>query len=80
MANLTIKNIPEELYQKLKKSAKLNRRSMNSEILVCLEQVLLKPELDQTKILQRIRQLRAQSNRNLLTDEQILKLKNEGRQ
>lgn len=46
MANLTIKNISEELYQKLKKSAKLNRRSMNSEILVCLEQVLLKPELD----------------------------------
>ena len=80
MANLTIKNIPEELYQRLKTSAKLNRRSMNSEILVCLEQVLLKPELDRTTMLQRIRQVRAQSNRNLLTDEQILKLKNEGRQ
>ncbi|ELS00332.1 Arc-like DNA binding domain protein [Xenococcus sp. PCC 7305] len=79
MTNLTIKNIPENLYQKLKQSAKLNRRSMNSEVLVCLEQVLLQSEPDGTSILPKIRKLRARSNRHLLTDEEILKIKNEGR-
>lgn len=74
MANLTIKNIPENLYQKIKKNAKLNRRSINSEILFCLEQVLLQPELDRTTILPKIRELRRQSNRHFLTDEEILKI------
>ena len=63
MTNLTIKNIPENLYQKLKKSAKLNQRSMNAEVLVGLGQVLLKPQLDGTTILPRIRELRTKSNR-----------------
>ncbi|MGK7895135.1 MAG: Arc family DNA-binding protein [Xenococcus sp. (in: cyanobacteria)] len=79
MANLTIKNIPENLYQKLKESAKFNRRSMNSEVLVCLEQVLLQSKIDKTTVLQRIRELRAESNRHFLTDEEILQIKNEGR-
>lgn len=79
MANLTIKNIPEDLYQSLKKRAELNRRSMNAEVLVGLEQVILTPQLDVTTILPRIRQLRAKSTRHLLTDEESLKLKSEGR-
>lgn len=79
MANLTIKNIPDNLYQRLKESAKLNRRSMNSEVLVCLEQVLLQPKIDKTTVLQRIKGLRAESKRHFLTDEEILKIKNEGR-
>ena len=79
MVNLTTKNIPENLYQKLKKSARLNRRSMNSEVLVCLEQVLLQPKIDKTIVLQKIRELRAESKRHFLTDEEILKIKNEGR-
>ena len=52
---------------------------MNAEVLVCLEQVLLKPQLDGTTILPRIRELRGKSNRHLLTDEEILKIKSEGR-
>jgi hypothetical protein len=40
MANLTIKNIPENLYQKLKKSAEVNRRSINAEVIFCLEHLL----------------------------------------
>ena len=37
MVSITIKNIPEQLYSKLKTQAKLNHRSMNGEILHCLE-------------------------------------------
>lgn len=77
MASLTIKNIPDDLYQKLKQKAELNRRSMNAEILVCLEETLTTPQIDATAILPRIRELRAKSARHLLTDEEILKIKNE---
>lgn len=79
MANLTIKNIPEDLYQKLKQRAELNRRSMNAEVLVCLEETLIAPQIDVKALLPRIRELRAKSTRHLLTDEEIFRIKNEGR-
>lgn len=37
---LTLKNIPEAVYNRLKDSAAKNRRSMNSEAIVCLESAL----------------------------------------
>ncbi len=37
MSNFTVKNIPTELYQRLKESAQANRRSLNSEIIACIE-------------------------------------------
>jgi plasmid stability protein len=37
MVNLTIRNISEELMNKLRKRAALERRSINSEILILLE-------------------------------------------
>ena len=33
MHNITIKNVPEELYEKIKITAKENRRSINNEII-----------------------------------------------
>ena len=39
--NLTLKNIPDEVYEKLKASADQHRRSLNSEAIICLESVLL---------------------------------------
>ena len=38
---LTIKNIPEALYHKLKERALRHHRSMNNEVIACLEQILL---------------------------------------
>jgi plasmid stability protein len=40
MPSLTIKNLPPEIHQRLKDSARLNRRSVNSEAIVRLEQSL----------------------------------------
>jgi len=37
MRTITVKNIPLELYERLKMSATENRRSINSEIIVCIE-------------------------------------------
>lgn len=41
MASITIKNIPDALYEQLKESASAHHRSINSELIVCLERVLM---------------------------------------
>ena len=46
MPTLTLKNIPDELHARLKASAALNRRSLNSEILIRLEQDVSRPVVD----------------------------------
>ena len=46
MPTLTLKNIPDDLHARLKASAERNRRSLNSEILVRLEQDINRPVLD----------------------------------
>jgi len=45
MATVTLKNIPDELYERLKATAQAHRRSINSELIHCLETVL-KPSKD----------------------------------
>lgn len=40
--NITIRNIPEEIIKKIRTLSKVERRSLNSEILVILEQGLNK--------------------------------------
>lgn len=46
MPTLTIKNLPDDLYRQLKTRAAANRRSLNSEILTCLEQALTLQHID----------------------------------
>ena len=40
MATITLKNIPNDLYKRLKQMAKANHRSVNSEIIYTLERSL----------------------------------------
>ncbi|MCZ7665912.1 MAG: Arc family DNA-binding protein [Chloroflexi bacterium] len=46
MATVTIKNIPDDLYDELKRRAARNRRSINSEIILLIEHTFrsYKPE------------------------------------
>jgi plasmid stability protein len=46
MLNLTLKNIPTDLHQRLKARAESNRRSLNREILALLESLLDAPSVD----------------------------------
>lgn len=55
---LTLKNIPDLLYGNLKQSAELNRRSLNSEVIVQLESRFSTRRPDATERLARARQLR----------------------
>lgn len=56
---LTLKNIPDVIYDRLKLSAEAHRRSMNSEAIVCLEAVLLPTKVTPAERLARARELRA---------------------
>ena len=54
---LTLKNIPDAVYARLKASAETHRRSLNSEAIVCLESVLLPRRVDPAERLARARAL-----------------------
>ncbi len=79
MPALTIKNIPDDLYEQLKLKAELHRRSINSEVLVYLEQVLLPNKIFPTERLSRIEQLRATITPNQITPQDIDQAINSGR-
>jgi plasmid stability protein len=76
---LTLKNIPDEVYERLKRSAEANRRSMNSEAIVCLESVLLPARLAPAESLARARILRAALPKGEFQARDIDALKREGR-
>lgn len=56
---LTLKNIPDEVYGRLKRAAQSRRRSLNSEAIVCLEMVLVPNSVTLVERLARARELRA---------------------
>jgi plasmid stability protein len=58
-ANLTVKNIPDTVYESLRVAAETNHRSLNSEIIACLERVLVPRRIDAAERIARARQLRA---------------------
>lgn len=60
MTNLTLKNIPNDVYERLKASAELHRRSINSEAIVCLETVLTPTKVTPAERIARARALRAE--------------------
>jgi plasmid stability protein len=55
---LTLKNIPDEIYQRLKAAASANRRSLNSEAIVQLEAALAPTTLSAADRIARARVLR----------------------
>lgn len=76
---LTLKNIPDEVYERLKLSAQAHRRSMNSAAIVCLETALLTSRLTPAERLARARALRAALPRGEFRAKGIDAMKREGR-
>ena len=78
--NVTIKNMPPKLYEKLKGRAAAHRRSMNSEVIGCLEEALIRQREGTEELLKKLAELRNRvSAAPPLTDEFLLKAKEEGR-
>jgi antitoxin FitA len=79
MATLTVKNIPDDLYQKLKSVAAINRRSLNNEIIVCIENAVVSRRIDIAEALESARLLRRLTADNPIDDDTFNQAKAEGR-
>ena len=60
MPAITVKNIPSQLYEELKTAAQIHRRSLNSEIIACLERELLATPISPQERIHRAQRIRAQ--------------------
>jgi antitoxin FitA len=76
---LTLKNIPDEVYIRLKASAVSHRRSLNSEAIVCLEAVLLPGRATAEEVIARARAIREALPNRKFTAKDIDAFKREGR-
>ena len=79
MPNLTIKGIPEELYKKLKKRAGRHRRSLNSEVICCLEHAASLATVDPEAWLVNADRLRNRLGLTPVTEEFLREAKTVGR-
>ena len=79
MATVTVKNIPDELYERLKSVAELNRRSINSEIIMCIENSVMSHRINIHELLENARQLRQLTAGHLIGDEEFNQAKAENR-
>ena len=78
MATITLKNIPEQLHKKIKQRAVQHHRSLNSEIISCLERSLVSSPVDTDTLLARARYFRNRLSVRL-TNKDITVLKNQDR-
>ena len=76
---LTLKNIPDSVYERLRRSAQTHRRSMNSEAIVCLEAVLLPKRIESSERLARAQALRGALPQGKFRARDIDAMKREGR-
>lgn len=79
MPALTIKSIPDSLYRRLKRRAAAHRRSLNSEILICLEQAIAAEPADARAVLAQADALRKRLRVPRLTDARLRAAKAVGR-
>jgi plasmid stability protein len=79
MPSYTVKNIPDELYDRLKQSAAAHRRSINSEFLVCLQRGLASVRPDPAPLLARLDALRERVLADPLTDDDLRAARDAGR-
>jgi len=79
MASITVKNIPEDIYERLKQSAKANRRSINGEIIVIIEDAVKSRKIAPEDLLVRARQLREITDDYTITDDEFTLAKQAGR-
>jgi len=81
MRTITVKNIPDDLYERLRKTAADNRRSMNSEVIVCIERAVhSRKQGTPDDILAKARELRQKTARQVATDAEFTRMKVTGRQ
>ena len=76
--NYTLKNIPDAIYEKIKVRAQRHRRSINSEIIAILGEVVTPQRVSVEEFLARADEIRART-KGILTDDFLREAKREGR-
>lgn len=76
--NFTLKNIPEDLYRKIRESAERNQRSVNREIIAILVAATASKRMPVNELLARARALRAKTH-GRLTGNVLDRARQEGR-
>jgi antitoxin FitA len=71
MPALTVKNIPEDLYDELKHVAEQHHRSINSEVIVCLKRILFPKRVSPEERLYNVQALRSQVTPDVITADDI---------
>ncbi len=79
MPSLTLKNVPQPLLHQLKAQAARHRRSLNHEVIVCLESLTKSTPLDADSLLTQARRIRLTPAKTRLTDRTLAALKATGR-
>lgn len=79
MPTITLKNIPPDLYELIKQSAAANRRSINNEIITCIERAVRGRKVDPETLLDRARRLRLKTKDHPLADNDLVTWKQVGR-
>ncbi|MFV1994851.1 MAG: Arc family DNA-binding protein [Verrucomicrobiales bacterium] len=69
MATLTLKDLPEELHQRLRERAEAHGRSLNKEIITSLEQMTSPRRLGVSEYLSRVERVRDQIDFEVTLDE-----------
>lgn len=76
---ITVKNIPSELYERLKQSAVLHHRSINSEVIALIEASIAAKKRKPEDFLASAKAIREKTGRYELKKEFIDRAKREGR-
>ena len=71
MPNITVKNIPDDLYRRLKAVAKRNQRSLNGEIINRIERSLSPQRIPTNQLVAKLRDLHESLDHDALSLAQI---------
>lgn len=79
MANITLKGVPDDVYNDIRRSAEIHRRSLTQEILFRLERSLAERPIDVRDFLNRADRLRVKAKARRVTGTQLKKAREAGR-
>jgi antitoxin FitA len=79
MHTITVKNIPADIYKKLKQSAESSHRSVNKEIIACIERAIGSQQVNPDLRLTNARALRTITVSHPINDKKFTQAKNTGR-
>ena len=79
MPTITVKNIPLDIYERLKQSAAISHRSINSEIIACIERAVGSQPINPELFLANARTLREKTASYRITGVELNQVKRIGR-